>query len=222
MFRYSSRHIWVTMVVVLGAVLLVAGCNQDEPSIQIPPPDPPVTEPRTPEELLERFRVAYENMDVEGYLALLEPDFLFLLQSETSREFPELGGALDLVEEERIHRRLFSGEAVVDPGGETRPALVTMAIQEFKALDTWNSTNDSVRFPDAAWAPFDIDLLFDCGVEFSTYKTTGAARIYIRNHIRMVNGKAVPYYLLAGMIDLTRSDKSVEHTPWGLIKGFYR
>ena len=54
------------------------------------------------------------------------------------------------------------------------------------------------------------------------YDATGVAKIYVREHSRMAGSEEINFYKLAGIVDLTQSDKGVERTPWGLIKALYR
>jgi hypothetical protein len=179
-------------------------------------------EPGTPEILLSGIMTAYEEMDKEDYLALLDPDFLFILKPETAARYPDLGPTLDFTEEDRIHGRMFSGEPVTDPGGNRQPAVRAVGWPHFQAQDVWAETDDVDQFPGTIWAPFEVDLIVDCGQEFATFKATGVTKIYVREYSRMVGGQEMPYYKLAGIVDLTQSDKGVERTPWGLIKALYR
>lgn len=215
-----SNHLLIALLM-LGLLLIGAGCSEDEGPNPVAPVEPTV-EPRTPVELLHSFQTAYETKSAEDYLALLDPAFLFLLQNDTTARFPELGANLDFAEEERVHIRLFSGEAVVDPDGVVQQPVLGVAFQHFRALDAWRSTDDPARFPDAEWAPYEVDFLFDCGQQFSTYKATGMIKVYVRAYTRMNNGKEITYYKLAGMVDLTQSGKGVEDTSLGLIKALYR
>ena len=217
--RYR-RQVALTLLLVAGALVLLAGCSGDEDPV-VPSPDP-LVEPKTPEELLAGFQAAYEARDAAGYLALLDPDFTFVLRQATADAFPELGPALDFDLEERIHQRMFSGEAVTDPDGEPRPGVLQVYFNSLSALDGWMNTDDAATFPESSWAPFEVDLVVDCGPQFTTYKAKGQLKVYVRRHTRMAGGKEVVYFKLAGMVDLTASKKGVEPTPWGLIKAYYR
>lgn len=211
---------WALAILLMGILVLAAGCNDDDP-VRVTEEDPPV-EPPTPQALLEYVLTAYEDMDKDLYLELLDPDFLFVLRPETAARFPELGPTLDVVEEEQIHRRMFSGEHVTDPDGDRQPGVRQIGWQIFQAQDSWAESDDVDRFPDTMWAPFDVDLIVDCGQEFSTFKATGVAKFYVRQHSRLAGDEEITYFKLAGIVDLTQSDKGVERTPWGLIKALYR
>jgi hypothetical protein len=203
----------------MGLLFLFAGCNEDDP-VGVTE-DPPV-EPPTAQALLEYVMTAYEDMDKDLYLALLDPDFLFVLRPETAARFPALGPELDVVEEERIHRRMFSGEQVTDPDGDRQPAVRQIGWPHFQALDDWVESDDVDRFPGTFWAPFAVDLIVDCGQGFATFQAAGVVKVYVREHARLAGNEEITYYKLAGIMDLTESDKGVERTPWGLIKALYR
>jgi hypothetical protein len=207
-------------VLLMGSLLLTAGCSDDEDPVRVI--SSPATEPKSTNELMSSFQAFYEARDSEKYLALLDPDFLFLLQSETVDRIPDLGNMLDFAEEERIHQRMFSGEAVIDPQGEFRPAILNIEFRQFRALDVWSETDNETLFPNSVWAPFGVELVFDCGQEHSTFEVNGVTKIYARAYSRMVEGTEITHYLMAGMVDLTFLEKGVERTPWGLIKAFYR
>jgi len=214
------RPLWVLVVLLAAVLVFLGGCKDDENPVQVTPD--PIVEPDTPEALLSRLQAGYEARDKADYLSLLTPDFLFILRPETTNRYPELGPALDFAEEERIHNRMFSGQGVVDPMGDLQPAVQAVSFQTFQALNDWSETDDPLQFPDTQRALFNVELLIDCGQNFSTYKATGRVKIYVREYSRLEGAEEITYYKLAGMVDLTQSDKGVERTPWGLIKAFYR
>ena len=219
MTRFATAG-WPLTFLLMGMLLLITGCSDDDDPVQVTLD--PTVESRTPELLMENFRIVHETRDAEQYMALLDPDFRFILREETAARYPDLGAAIEFAEEERIQQRMFSGEGVTDPGGVFRPAVKTVSFSRFRALDTWRASDDPVNFPESDWAPFEVVFLFDCGQEFSTHEVTGVAKFYVRRYSRLVEGKETPYYKLAGVVDLTQSDKGVERTPWGLIKAYYR
>lgn len=209
----------LTLILAAGLVL-AAGCKDEENPVQVTPD--PIVEPQTPEDLVAQLMTGYEARDKSDYLALLDPDFQFILRPETTARYPELGPSLDFDEEERIHNRMFSGESVVDPLGDLHPAVQTIVFNTFEAVDSWADTDDPLLFPDARWALFDVELLFDRGQVYSALQATGQVKIYVREITRAEGNEEITYFNLAGMVDLTRSDKGVEATPWGLIKALYR
>ncbi len=203
-----------------GILLILAGCNGDDDPVQVVPV--PDVGPETPDELMTRFKDAYTAMDAEKCLALLDKDYLMILSTKTIEQFPDLGKTLDYAEEERIHQRMFSGVPVTDPLGNFIPAVLTVDFQVLKALDTWARVGEGDRFPGTVWAPFEVELIFDRGQDFSALKLSGVVKIHVRSHEVMVGSKTFTYFLMVGMTDLTYLGKGVEDTPWGTVKATYR
>jgi hypothetical protein len=219
--KYPQSHFRVVLAVVLCLLAVsLAGCGDDDDPVQSP--EEPPTEYGSVRELVEGFASAYESKNLQAYLNCLDPDFRFILHPDTQARYPDLGPYLDFGQEDRIHGRMFSGEAVADPEGNPQPGVQGIVFNNLLALDSTQPTDDQDNFPGALWAPYDVELLVDCGAAFTTYRAQGRLKIYVRKYIRMSGGKEVEYYLLAGMVDMTDSGKGVENTPWGLIKVFYR
>lgn len=215
----NHRAPMIFAVILAASLMLAAGCSDDENPVEVN--NQPPIEPRTPSELVFNFLTTYEARDSEKYMALLDPGFLFLLQSETTLRMPSVGDKLDYDEEGRIHRRMFSGEAVIDPQGEHRPGVQDIGFPVFQAQTGWAATDNETLFPDAVWALFEVAIIFDRGQTHSTFQVNGLTKIYARAYTHMVNGEEHTYFRLAGMVDLTESNKGVEATPWGLIKAFF-
>lgn len=220
MNRTSRLHLLLLPATLLLAGLILGGCSEDEPPVY---PPQPIVEPQTPDELVAGFLTAYGKMDVESYLDLLDPEYLTILQTDTTLEFPDLGVSLDFAEEERIHMRMFSGEAVTDPEGEFRPAVINIVFNHFQILGSWSATDDAENFPDSQWALYEVAIEFDRGQNFSALDVEGTVKIYARAHTKNVDGTDVTHYLMAGMKDLTSSGaKGVNSTPWGSVRAYYR
>jgi len=216
----KTVHILVLVVAALAGMMILTGCSDDDPVV-VPDPDPPIG-PKSPDELMVQFVRAYETMDLEKYLALLDPEFLMILGAETIIDFPDVGTTLDFTKEERIHQRMFSGEQHEDPDGNFVPGTSAIAFLDIRALAGWVSSDDEDQFPGTVWAPFELNLLFDRGQQFSTLKVDGMVKIYARTHEAEVDGTTIAYYLMAGMVDLTGFGKGTESTAWGNVKALYR
>ncbi len=220
----SSKTVYflilVAMAMALAGMMILAGCSDDDDPVRVEP-DPPIG-PKTPNELMVHFQAAYETMDLENYLALLDPEFLMILRDETIIDFPDVGTTLDFTKEEQIHQRMFSGELLTDPDGNFVPGTSAIVFNVFMALAAWEPSDDEGPFPGTVWAPFELDLLFDRGQSFSTLKVDGTVEIYARAHETEVGGTPTTYYLMAGMVDLTGNGKGTESGPWGSVKALYR
>jgi len=220
MMKVMNKEIKL-VILMLAALLIASGCNDADPVKVVPEPDPP-TAPETANELITQFKAAYQAMDVDHYLALIDPEFLMVLREGTTEEFPDVGTTLDFTQEERIHQRMFSGDSVTDPEGVLIPAVQAIEFLVFDDLDDWSAADDQGRFPGTEWAPFRVEIVFDRGQEHSMFFLDGVVKIYVRTHEELVDGEESTYCLMAGMVDLTGTVKPVDPIPWGSVKALYR
>ena len=211
----------VLLFAVMAVLLAAAGCSDDDP-VQVQDQDEPVAGPESPTMLMLQLMAAYETRIVNTYLDLLDPDFQMFLTDETREEFPSVGPTLDFTEEEHIHTRMFSGEAVVDPNGYLVPGVLAISVSRFLPLGDWSLTVAEDPIQDAEWAPYQVLILFDRGQNYSTLKVEGMIKVYARAHETTVAGKMETYYLLVGMTDFTYLAKGTETTSWGDVKALYR
>jgi len=178
--------------------------------------------PDTPAQLMANFQTTYESRNALEYLILMDPGFLTILQMQTVEEFPDVGTTLDHDEESRIHRRLFPGEALTDPNGNLIPGVERIAFSRFRALDAWVETPAEDFFPGTEWAPYEVEILLDRGLSFSTLKVEGMIRFYVTSKDSLYQGSIRPYYQMAGQLDLTGGFKGVETSTWGSVKALWR
>ncbi len=179
--------------------------------------------PGSPGVLMANFQTIYETMDSEEYGNIMHPDFLTILQQATIDEFPDVGTTLDVNEELRIHDRLFSGEAVTDPNGDLVPGVTNISFSRFIALDTWHVSPPEDIIPNAEWAPYDVEFLFDRGQTFSTLKVEGTIKFYVTSRDSMHEGSLRQFYQMIGQVDLTSGGgKAVENLLWGSAKAIFR
>ncbi len=216
----NNRVFLMLAVVALAAMMILAGCSDDDDPVKVVP-DPPIGA-GSPDELVAQFLAAYGAMDLDNYLALLDPEFLMVLGEDTIDDFPDVGTTLDFTEEERIHQRMFSGESVTDPNGDFVPGVQTIFFSRFTALAAWSPSDDPDRFPETVWASYQVEIHFDRGQQFSTLRVIGMVKIYAKAHDVMVDGEEKTYYLMAGMVDLTGFGKGVEVESWGSVKALFR
>jgi hypothetical protein len=178
--------------------------------------------PDTPAQLMDNFQYTYESGNTLEYLILMAPEFLTILQMQTVEEFPEVGTTLGYDEESRIHQRLFSGEAVTDPDGDLIPGVERIAFSRFQALDAWVETPVEDLFPGTEWAPYEVEILLDRGLNFSTLKVNGLIKFYVTSRDSLHQGSMKKYYQMAGQVDLTGGFKGVEDSIWGSVKALWR
>lgn len=163
--------------------------------------------PGTADILMDNFKEIYETRDFDEYRKMMHPDFLTFLQEATTTEFPDVGTTLDFDEEIRIHERMFSGEALTDPNGDFVPGVVSINFSRFRALDAWAETPEDHIIPNAEWAQFEVDFLFDRGQNFSTLKVEGAIKFYVTSKDSVHQGTTKKYYQMIGQEDLTNLGK---------------
>jgi hypothetical protein len=154
---------------------------------------------------------------------ILHPDFLTILQDATVQEFPDVGTTLDVNEELRIHQRMFSGDPVTDPNGQFVPGVAGISFSQFQALDDWAVSSGDDIIPNAEWAPYEVEFLFDRGQEFSSLRVQGTIKFYVTSRDSLHEDVLRQYYQMIGQVDLTsRGGKVVENVLWGSAKAIYR
>jgi hypothetical protein len=191
-----------------GFILLIApaGCifsPDEDPGDTPPPPAVVMPFPGSPDVLMANFQTIYETMDIDEYRKIMHPDYLTILQEDTIDEFPDVGTTLDVNEELRIHDRMFSGDSVTDPNGDFVPGVAGISFSKFRALDAWAVSPGDDIIPNAEWAPFEVEFLFDRGQEFSTLSVTGTIKFYVTSRDSLHQGSDKQYYQMIGQVDLT-------------------
>ncbi len=196
-----------------GFALMVAtaGCifsPEDDPGDGPKPVPQALPFPGSPSQLMANFQTIYETMDFDEYRKIMHPDFLTILQEKTQIAFPDVGTTLDVNEELTIHQRMFSGDSLEDPDGNFVPGVNTISFSNFRALDDWEMSPSDALIPDALWAPWEVDFLFDRGQEFSTLKVEGTIKFYVTSRDSLHEGTVQQYYQMKGQVDLTNGGES--------------
>jgi hypothetical protein len=198
------------LLAALALLLAPAGCifsPDDDPE---PKPEPKPIElpfPGSPDVLMQNFQTIYETRDFDEYQKIMHPDFLTILQDETIQDFPDVGETLDVNEELRIHQRMFSGDPVTDPNGDLVPGVASISFSRFINLETWAVSPPTDIIPNAEWALYDVEFLFDRGQTFSTLKVEGTIKFYVTSRDSTHLGSDRQYYQMIGQVDLTSSGK---------------
>jgi hypothetical protein len=194
------------LLAAFALLIAPAGCifsPDDDPGDDKPPVDKELPFPGSPDVLMANFQTIYETMDFDEYRKIMHPDYLTILQESTTEEFPDVGTTLDVNEELRIHERMFSGEAVTDPDGDFVPGVANISFNVFQALDAWTMSPGDDIIPNAEWAPFNVEFMFDRGQEFSTLKVDGTIKFYVTSKDSLHQGNVVQFYQMIGQVDLT-------------------
>lgn len=185
--------------------------------------------PDTADKLMANFRTAYETRDLVEFKRLLHPDHITILQASTVAQFPDVGLTLDVIEERRIHERMFSGLNVTDPIGALVPGVQGITFQTFARQGTWGTSPGTDQIPDTQVALYDMVVLWDRGGLYSTLKVQGSVKFYVVHQDSLVDGVTKPYYRLRGQLDLTGDFKDGggkrqgdETNAWGSVKALFR
>ena len=210
---------WRLVVMMLAVLLAVSGCSDEKESPFTPGTGANI--PDTPEQLMANFQTIYETMDVEEYKLILDPAFETLLQDATTARFPGVGVTLDVTEENRIHARMFSGEALQDANGNLLPAIWHFSFSQFRALVDWGESLPTDPIPNTLSALYDVEILVDRDQLFSALVVRGSIRFYVTAAEGKLNGQPKTYYRLVGQLDLTSNNKDVEIEGWGSLKAWY-
>ena len=198
----------IILLAALALLLAPAGCifSPDDDPVDKPKPEPlELPFPGSPDVLMQNFQTIYEMRDFDEYQKIMHPDFLTILQDETIQDFPDVGETLDVNEELRIHQRMFSGNPVNDPNGDLVPGVASISFSRFINLETWAISPPTDIIPNAEWALYDVEFLFDRGQTFSTLKVEGTIKFYVTSRDSMHLGSLRQYYQMIGQVDLTSS-----------------
>lgn len=215
-----------TMAPVAALLLLAlaaAGCGGDKATE--PTYTWPADFPGTPDQLMTNFRAAYEGMDAAALLATLRADHLTILQSSTVTQFPDVGPTLDMVEETRIHERMFSKQDVVDPDGSLVPGIQAITFQSFARQGTWGTSSAGDIFPETQYALYSVEVRFDRGQSHSILLVQGQLKVYVAARDSTTHGETRPFYQLMAQMDLTQNaakTADTESSAWGAVKALFR
>jgi hypothetical protein len=212
--------------VLLVLLLTCAGCNDDDsnPVITSTPdniPDSSLPWPGTPAQLMANFQTIYENRDADEYRLMLDPAFVTILQQGTRNEFPHVGQELDVTEENRIHERLFSGEAQTDPDGNLVPAVLDFEFSQFSQIFDWEESLPSDPIPNTLSSMYRVDIKVDRGQQFPSLNVVGQIRFYVTTAAGRLDGQPRTYYRLVGQLDLTGDGKGFQEVSWGSLKALF-
>jgi hypothetical protein len=220
--RRSLPWLTATLAVSLAllALLAMAGCGGSDPAQ--PAPQAGLPFPDTANKLMANFRTAYVTRDYTAFADLLTPDYETVLQPGTIARFPDVGDMLEATEEYRIHERMFSGQALIDPLGANVPAVHSIEFTVFEPIGGWTPAMDSSMFPGAESRLYDVVIVLDRGQAESQLEVHGNIQFFVTHSDSTADGVTRPYYRLRGQVDLTFDGKGVESSAWGSVKALFR
>ncbi len=207
------------LVALLGAAcLLTASCEED--SATQPPSAEPFPLPLTKEALLDSFRTAYQNRDIEGYGSLLHPDFKFITPG-TGFLFKLPYQVFDREMDLACMTNIFSGEPYVAADGTREGAVTDITFTLLEQLTLWEPSAHP-DFPSAQRALFEIEISLGRLAD-SKLHVAGMTELYAVQQDSLHNGVHEDYWRLRGQIDHTESGgKPVEPVTWSILKSMYR
>jgi hypothetical protein len=81
--------------------------------------------------------------------------------------------------------------------------VLSISFAKFRALDAWAISPGDDIIPNAEWAPFEVEFLFDRGQTYSTLKVNGNIKFYVTSRDSMHQGSVKKYYQMIGQRDET-------------------
>lgn len=178
--------------------------------------------PDSPDQLMANFLTIYETMQVYDYLRTMHPEFETILQPSTMFEFPDVGPTLSRYEEQNVHKRMFSTQAVTDPDGNLVPGVQAIVFDVFEKMAPWEIADPDGMFPDALWAPYQVSIMWDRGQSYSTMRVEGIIHFYVVSRDFEYKDEARQFFQMIGQVDLTGNIKATEESSWGTVKALFR
>lgn len=201
----SARRI-LCLAALIAMLTAAGGCifSPDDGGEDTPPVPPPTLDfPDSPAKLMSNFQTIYEEKNFDWYRDMLHPDYKTVLQQETIDQFPDVGEFLELDEELRIHDRMFSGDDLLDPNDEFVPGVIDISFGKFQPELDWQVSPVDDPIPNALFAPYDVELLFNRGQGHSQISVKGQIRFYVTSKDSLHEGTTKQYYQMVGQVDLT-------------------
>ncbi|MCP4143988.1 MAG: hypothetical protein GY752_01745 [bacterium] len=205
----------------LCLVLLVSGCGD---STVTPDPGPEPIEypfPDTKEQLLANFKIAYQEMDIDGYRECLSENFKFIFTVEDQAQYGLPNQFIERAEDLEIMTRTFSGDSYETPYG-TQPGLQSITISNWSSTGIWQQESaNHPYFPESYLALYDIYLVYsEVGGEHTLTVDTNQL-FYVESVEELQDdGTYRTRWYLVGQEDLgfLRKNDSVS---WGELKALF-
>lgn len=221
----NTTHRWIVLAAI-PLLLGAPGCSDDpvSPNDGDPGSSDDLPFAGSPAQLMQNFETAYEGRNLNGYVDMLDEDFLCFLKQETVSYFGLHRSYFDREEEVGITEVMFSG----NPPCECVGAISDIDIVTLRQIDTWETT-ENTEFPGALESQFDVD--------FRVMQSTNAGERQINIKGRLIfflsteqvehQGATRTLYHLTGMIDETDAAAKAgvvptEDVSWGSLKALYR
>ncbi len=203
-----------TIVIALGLSLFL-GCSDENPGEPDPGDSPVYIWNDTADKLMTWFKLAYTNMDIEGYENCLHPDFRFVFINNDSWDHAD-----DVASTENM----FAGNPGEDPVGAPRPGVQSIEIIEMTQMLPWETTlSDSPDFPNTQKALYDVNIVFYLDGGEDTITVTSQQFFFtVAVDVDQGDGTTRTRFYLYGQQDIAGEEKVNPSASWGEVKALYR
>jgi len=154
----------LTVLLAFIALFSLTGCIFSPDDDTGPPPgnEPPEYQfPDTKEKALENFKIAYEEMDINGYRDCLHPDFKFVFTTEDQAQYEIPNAYFERAEDLEVMERTFSGNSHVKNDGTTQPGLQSITISNWSFTGAWNQESPNhPYFPESHRNTYSIYMVY--------------------------------------------------------------
>ncbi|MCP4798580.1 MAG: hypothetical protein GY893_01360 [bacterium] len=154
---------FLTVLLAFIALFSLTGCIFSPDDDTGPPPgnEPPEYDPPyTKEQVLTNLKIAYEEMDINGYRDCLHPDYKFLFIPEEGDQLGIPNGYFERAEDLEVMERTFSGNSHTTEEG-TQPGLQSISISGWDIAGVWQQESaNHPYFPGAYRALYNIYMMY--------------------------------------------------------------
>lgn len=185
--------------------------------------------PDTPQQLMNNFRNAYDEMDLGEYGAALHPDFRFVFDEGSPVAPP--GGVFVRAEDLQSTTNMFAGESGHGSGGELLAGVRDVEFERLERLSDWEfAPGNDPLFPYATRAFFRVRVVFVLDTDAANTITVDALQQF---HVQAVEetqpggGTRCHFFLIGhrdffvGLAAAGSIVSSNEDMSWGSIKALY-
>jgi hypothetical protein len=211
------RTATLAALIVLAALLAVAGCDDDGTKPQSGPPEYPF--PDTSDNLVANVVHACETMDLAAFTGMLGESFRFEFIPADSAALG-IPGSWGLAQELAAAATMFSGGAGRDPvTGDLVAAVTAVSVDVFEQLNPWTDAAPEDGHPGAQKARFNYQVLFTRPGSFHII-ATGQAEFFVVTRDSTSGGVTRPFHQLVGWRDLGFGGGK-DGFSWGKAKALY-
>ncbi len=157
-------------------VVLAGGCIfSPDDDVTNPPVPPSYPFPDSEVVLMENFKTAYDNMNIEEYRNVLHADFKFVFIDGTP--VTPTSGYYTREEDLQSTTRMFNHEQGMNNDGEIRAGVRDVDFRYLEKLLDWEDVQDP-EFPGAKSALFEVQIVLYLDDEFNSTITVESQQIF--------------------------------------------